>query len=201
MALEVYSATQAASPVRTWLGTIALLLVSGGLAASLSIRARGELLDERVEPEGWEISFQPPGPLKSVDPPPDEFATTFRYVGASDKGGLVELTIRRITVDSGVSASDVAERVLFGQASWLRRLLGAPIPRIAAMLGPLEAVEIHDPQGPAVIRAAVTRRRLAYVVAFRSQSPSVNESDYRLFDAVCRSIQFVHPTLNGGGKP
>ncbi len=191
MVVEVYTGHKPALVNRTWLSTVAMLIIASGLAASMTWQRSGRLLADRIVPAGWGISFRPPRDFESVsrdgsDPPA---AVRYRLVGAH--GAAAELAVWQIHAPAGVNATRVCDVILRQiDVSWLRSFFSPPPTRAEAELGGRRAVEILDPATQTAVRAIVLDSGVAYAVSLRVEGAAMDKGVYRLFDLTCRSVEF-----------
>lgn len=191
MVIEVYSGAKPARASRAWLASIALLMVASGLAASMTWRRSSRLLATRVEPAGWEITFQPPRPFESTGRGTSGPAEAYRYRLSGEGGASAQLAVWRLHASEGVTAAGVCELILQqAEVSWLRSLLGPPPTRFEDTIGNRTAIEIQDPATQMAVRAVVLESGVAYAVSLRVQGAAIDEGVYRFFDLTCRSVEF-----------
>ena len=167
-----------------------MLLSVSGLAGWLAWSRSGEFLAPRIEPLGWGVSFRPPARFEPVTPEvtAPAYAIAFRTPTAS--GGVAELVFRRIEASSNVDAGEICNLILRPHSSLLLSIFAAPPTRSAEKLGPLDAVQVHYPGIPMIVRAIRVDRGFGYAVSLRVEGCPMDESLYRSFDLACRSLDF-----------
>ncbi len=194
VALEVYSATRPAVPMRAWFSSLFLLVLASGLAGWMSWTRSGEALATRFAPPGWDISFRPPMrfellPLAKV---PSAHAVVFQ--APTPSGGSAELVFRRFEPRPDLDADEVCNQVLRPHSSIWLAVFGSPPTRTIEKLGDLDAVQIHYPDLSLVVRAVVRPGGPGYAVSLRLENDPLEEPMYRAFDLTCRSVEFKpHP--------
>jgi len=199
MLVEVHSTVKPASPARAWATASLLLIVAGSLAASLTRSGSGHgLLGDRIEPQGWDITFHPPAMFQEADSPPEHFSSTYRFQHVRHEGDLVELVFWRVRAERGATPLTVCRDVLDSAESWLTILFGPRRARTEAPIGNRKGLEVQNPAIPMVVRALVLDHGWAYAVSLRAQRSAdvdgpraqIDESLYRLFDLTCRAVRF-----------
>ena len=190
MALEVYTASRPSIPLRAWLSSILLLASVCGLAGWMTWSRSGDSLAPRVEPQDWDISFRPPRrfePLATVATTPG-YAIDYRTPTAS--GDVAELMFRRIEAAQNLDADEICNLILRPHASLLLAVFAAPPTRTIEKLGPSDAVQVHYPGIPMVVRAIRLQNGYGYAVSLRVLGGPIDEPLYRSFDLTCRSVDF-----------
>lgn len=190
MPAEVYSSIKPAVPFRTWLVSFSLLILASALAADLVHRGSGTwTAGDLIQPDGWDLAFRPPAQFVEVDAHPRLFGSVYVFQNTDRSGRLIELSIWRQKVDGG-SAAKLARFILEKSKSWFGLLLGPPPTRTVGRLGDRDALEIHDPAIPLVLRAVALDNGLGYAVSLRVEGGPIDEPLYGLFDMACRSVRF-----------
>lgn len=190
VAYEVYAASRPAIPLRAWLSSILLLASVCGLAGWMSWSRSGETLAARVEPQDWDISFRPPRrfePVNGIVTTP-AYAITYRTPTAS--GEVAELAFRRIEAGQDLDANEICNLVLRPHASILLAVFAAAPTRTIEKLGPLNAVQVHYPGIPMVVRAIRLQNKYGYAVSLRVEGGPIDGPLYRSFDLACRAVDF-----------
>jgi len=198
VAYEIYTAGRPAIPLRAWLSSIFLMGSVCGLAGWMTWSRSGESLGARVEPQDWDISFRPPRrfePLNGVATTP-AYAIAYRTPTAS--GEMVELVFRRIEAASNLDAYEICNLTLRPHASILLTVFAAAPTRSTEKLGPLDAVQVHYPGIPMVVRAIRLQNGNGYAVSLRVEGGPIDEPLYRSFDLACRAVDFK---LGSGAVP
>ncbi len=191
MPVEVYSTVKPASRVRAWATASLLLIVAGSLAASLTRSGSGHgVLGDRIEPQGWDITFHPPAMFQEADSSPEHFSSTYRFQHVRREGGSVELIFWRVRAESGATPLTVCRDVLDSAESWLTILFGPRRTRTEAPIGDRDGLEVHNPAIPMIVRALVLENGWAYAVSIRLRGAPFDEPLYRLFDLTCRAVRF-----------
>lgn len=189
MPAEVYSTTKPAAPFRTWIVSLSLLIVASALAADLVHRGSGSwTAGDLIQPEGWDLAFRPPAQFVEVDTHPELFGSVYVFQFTDRLGRLIELSIWRQKVE-GASAAKLARFILEKSKSWFGLLLGPPPTRTVGRLGDRDAMEIHDPSIPLVLRVVALESGWGYAVSFRIEGGPIDEALYGLFDMTCRSAR------------
>jgi hypothetical protein len=186
MTLEVYTAGKPAIAHRTWVSACLLFLLVSSLAAWMTWNRSGRLLAERIHPAGWTISFQLPVQFRPIEREPGRLR--FHAVGFFESPP--ELTIQKAMVIRGTTAVSVCDAVLRPHVSWLRGFLGPPATSSVELLGSRRALELHHPTVAMAVRAIVLDSGEAYAFALRVKDRPIDEPLYRLFDLLCRSVEY-----------
>ena len=193
MPAEVYSTTKPPAPYRAWLIASFLLLLASVLAGDLVHRGSGSwTAGDRIQPQGWEMSFRPPAQFEEVDPNPERFGATYLFRHRGSDGRQVELTFWRLRADEA-SAATVARTIIEKSKSWFSMLLGPPPTKAVGRLGDRDALEVLDPAIPMILRTLVWESGWAYAVSIRAEGGPIDEGLYALFDMTCRSVRFRAP--------
>ena len=190
MPMEVYTATRPAIPLRAWVSSILLLISASGLAGWISWGRSGELLAPRLEPQGWDMSFRPPRRFEPVMPDILTAANAIAYRTPTASGGVAELVFRRVGAAPNVDAGEICNHLLRPYASVLMAVFSPPPTRSTEKLGALDAVQVHFPGIPMIVRAARFDHGTAYAVSLRVDGGPIDESLYHSFDLACRSVDF-----------
>jgi hypothetical protein len=190
VALEVYTASRPAIPLRAWLSSGLLLALVCGLAGWMSRSRSGESLGTRVEPQGWDISFRPPTRFELLTPdlPTPAYAIAYRTPTAS--GAVAELVFRRIEAAQNLDADEICNLILRPHASLRFAVFAAPPTRTIEKLGSLDAVQVHYPGIPMVVRGIRLQNGFGFAVSLRFEGGPIDEPLYRSFDLACRVIDF-----------
>jgi len=190
VAIEVYTASRPAIPMRAWLSSIVLLASVGGLAGWMSWSRSGDALAARVEPQDWDISFRPPRRFEplTADVTTPAYAIVYRTPTAS--GEMAEMVFRRIEAAKNLSADEICNLILRPHASLLLAVFAAPPIRTIEKIGPLDAVQIHYPAIPMVVRAIRLQNGYGYAASLRFEGGPMDEPLYRSFDIACRSVDY-----------
>ena len=192
--IQVYTSTKPAVPHRAWLAAALLLLLTGGLAWIMTTQRRAGVPLPRFEPPGWSISFQPPSLFRRGRILLTPIGPAYRFVAYSTTRAPLLLTIMRVGLEPTDDPVVICERVLrtfFTLADGWRSASGL-IDR-TKMLGPLDAVELWDPnlsrRLSVIVRAATLDDGDAYAVSLAVEG-EISADLYELFDETCRSIGF-----------
>jgi hypothetical protein len=190
MPMEVYTAVRPAIPLRAWVSSLLLLVSASGLAGWMSWSRSGLLLAPRIEPQGWDMTFRPPRRFEPItyDPNAPVRVVLFRTTTAS--GGVVELAFRRMEALPQVNADEICELLLRPFGSIFMAVFAPPAQRTVEKLGSLDAVQVHQPAIPMIVRAARLPSNPAYAVSLRALEGPLDESLYHSFDLACRSAEF-----------
>lgn len=188
MTVEVYTAGRPAIPLRAWVSSILLLISASGLAGWMSWSRSGELLAPRIEPQGWDMSFRPPRRFEPVMPELVAPANAIIYGTPTTSGGMAELVFRRVEVAPNLDAAEICNLILRPHASVLLAIFAPPPTRSIEKLGPLDAVQIHYPGIPMIVRAIRFERGFGYAVSLRVAGGPIDDSLYHSFDLACRSV-------------
>lgn len=190
VAIEVYTTSRPAVPLRAWISSILLLISVCGLAGWMSWRRSGDSLADRVEPKDWYISFRAPTRFEPLTPGATAPAYAIAYRTSTAAGEMAELVFRRIEAAQNLDAGEICNLLLRPHASLLLAVFAAPPIRTTEMLGPLDAVQVHYPAIPMVVRAIRLQNGSAYAVSLRVVGGPIDEPLYRSFDLACRSVDF-----------
>ena len=190
MTVEVYTAVRPAIPLRAWVSSILLLISASGLAGWMSWSRSGELLAPRIEPQGWDMSFRPPRRFEPVMPELVAPANAIIYGTPATSGGMAELVFRRVEAAPNLDAAEICNLILRPHASVLLAIFAPPPTRSIEKLGPLDAVQVHYPGIPMIVRAVRLDHGSGYAVSLRVAGGPIDDSLYHSFDLACRSADF-----------
>ena len=192
MVVEVYSGAKPARPHRAWLSSLALLVIVSGLAGAMTWQRTGRLLAGRTEPAGWEISFCPPRVFEPEERKSSQVSTVYPYRLSGERGASAELAVWRLNLEEDVTMIRVCDLILQqNRPSWLRTLFGPPPTRTEGRVGDRVAVEVQDMATQTVVRSVVLETGVAYALSLRVEGAAIDEGVYRLFDLMCRSVEFL----------
>ena len=190
VAFEVYTASRPAIPFRAWLSSIFLLASVCGLAGWMSWSRSGDSFAARVEPQDWDISFRPPRRFEPLTAAVTSPAYAIAYRTPTASGEMAELVFRRIEAAANLDADEICNLILRPHASILLAVFAAPPTRTIEKLGPLDAVQVHYPGIPMVVRAIRLQNGYGYAVSLRVEDGPIDEALYRSFDLACRAVDF-----------
>lgn len=190
VALEVFTASRPAIPLRAWLSSTLLLASVCGLAGWMSWSRSGDSLAARVEPQDWDISFRPPRRFEPLTDNTRAPAYAIAYRTTTASGETAELVFRRIEAAKNLEADEICNLILRPHASLLLAVFAAPPTRSIEKLGPWDAVQVHYPGIPMVVRAIRQQNGYGYAVSLRVEGGPMDEPLYRSFDLACRSVDF-----------
>lgn len=190
MTVEVYTAVRPAIPLRAWVSSLLLLISASGLAGWMSWSRAGELLAPRIEPQGWDISFRPPRRFEPVMPELVAPANAITYGAPATSAGMAELVFRRVEAAPNLDAAEICNLILRPHASVLLAIFAPTPTRSVEKLGPLDAVQVHYPGIPMIVRAVRLDHGSGYAVSLRVAGGPIDDALYHSFDLTCRSIEF-----------
>lgn len=199
MVIALYGGEKPAVPRRTWVASVLLLVLTSALAWAMTKSRSGETLGPRLEPTGWSISFRPPRRFPVGEFGPTKLGTAYRFYRRTPEGGLAVLAVFRLEGTGISDARVVCERVLSAHTRLPTLMISASrLTRFDRKLGPLDAVEIWDPQLAVVVRAAVLAGREAYAVSLRVEG-RIDQCSYSLFQLICASGEYQEPAIDSEG--
>lgn len=197
MAIAVYSSEKPARPWRARVVSVTLLLLTCLLAATSVSRSGGLLRDAEALP-GWEVRFKHPRTPSGPTVYPLDSGEVVIFDISHVVGRPVSVALWRLRVDQGVSAEDVARRVLADLGaddlrSRLNDLLGVDVLRSgastrAARLGKFAGIELQGPSGTAVIRATTEAGEFAYAASLQSVDSPIDSRSYAVFESICATV-------------
>jgi hypothetical protein len=191
---EVYRQEKPAVPFRALLAAALILLVTLLLAYGLVRSRRALLHDQRVEPAGWSISFQPPSRFAVGSPPPTGLNQVMLYQG-TEGPWPVSITLGGFEFDEGYDVQRIAE-VVWGYQD------GRGIPEVRRVtLGSGPAYEIGGAPIGMLIRFLMPQAREMYFVAITTGGPQLSPAMVRRFDAVSESIRVERVADDGADQP
>lgn len=189
MSAEVYSQRRDAVRGRALLAA-ALLLVAAAILASMMVRSRsGQVLQTRLHPTGWEMSFQPPRGFILMESNLGPGNTDRHYLGRTRQGQPIQLLLARVPereeTPESVASSIRADIAL---QQFQDKSLPGPSTEMS-MLGPVKGVQIKDLSGSVVVRAARVSPSTIFLATMFVIDGALDESAYGTFEAVCESFQ------------
>jgi hypothetical protein len=190
MTVEVYTAVRPAIPLRAWVSSLLFLISASGLAGWMSWSRSGLLLAPRIEPQGWDMSFRPPRRFEPIAYDPNAPARVVLFHTTTASGGVAELAFRRVEAPPQVNAGEICELLLRPFGSIFMAVFAPPTQRTVERLGSLDAVQVHQPAIPMIVRAVRLPDSSAYAVSLRGLEGPLDESLYHSFDLACRSAEF-----------
>jgi len=116
------------------------------------------------------------------------YAIAYRTPTAS--GEVAELVFRRIEAGQNLDADEICNLILRPHASILLAVFSAPLTRSTEKIGSLDAVQVHYPGIPMVVRAIRLHNGFGYAVSLRVQGGPIDEALFRSFDLACRTVDF-----------
>jgi len=116
------------------------------------------------------------------------YAIAYRTPKAS--GEMAELVFRRSKAGQNLDADEICNLILRPHASLLLAVFAAPPTRTIEKLGPADAVQVHYPGIPMVVRAIRLQNGYGYAVSLRVEDGPMDEALYRSFDLACRAVDF-----------
>ena len=192
MPIQVFSPSKPAAPGRALM--ISALLLAGvcALAGTMAWQRAGHPLVPRIRPSGWDISFQQPAGFIPGDLVKKELGAALPFHPIVQSALRMELVVWQIPVTTTAGA-DIGHRVMRRYTGWsLPDLLGTPPAKTNATIGPLDAIELRQPNtkdGGIIVRTAVlSHRRLAYSISLAVSGGPIDDRLYRVFDRTCRSV-------------
>lgn len=116
------------------------------------------------------------------------YAIPFRAETAG--GNMAEMVFRRFDAAQDLDADEICSLILRPRASLLLAVIAPPPKRTIERLGLLEAVQVHYPAIPMVVRAVRLPNGFGYAVSLRVVGGPIDEPLYRSFDLACRTVEF-----------
>ncbi len=194
MLIEVQSGVQQAAPGRALKSTIILFSLACGLAIGMVWGRTGAMLDLRVAPSGWGLSFQPPRGWGAFHIPDRPGVRIRHFRGLLRDQVPAFLTLHLIEIDPEMDLASLAvdiEDQIRAQHDIDR--FPSEYVRQSALLGSRDAVQIVNTMLPIEIRAARLENGHALVVSLFVHQSHLEPSVRRLFDLTCRSVEFQRP--------
>lgn len=184
MVIEVQNATRPPAPRRALIGTLALLLLTGILAAQLTSSRGRSLLSLTVSPEGWLIEFRPPKGFE-IGLPVASGPMTMLPMYAGD-GVDTTLTAWRIELPGLTDANSVGLMIMSKYSDRGQGGEGTVSPD--QTIGPFPAAQWRSPDGHAVVRVAVPAPGEAYALAMHRGDGPLDAPWIQKFERTCASV-------------
>lgn len=174
---------------RTIASAVALLVISTGLASTLSWSDRHQLAETVISPDGWSVSFRAPAGARWVALRA-ELRDRFALLIPTPSGAFAKLRAFRVKQSAATDLQTKAEDILRSLPSLPPHAIGSlSVVWRDKKLGPYEALELWEPGIGLVLRIARVRNGEIYAVSFGLLPSSIDPDSYGIFDQFCHWVE------------
>ncbi|MHC5110496.1 MAG: hypothetical protein ACYTHJ_11535 [Planctomycetota bacterium] len=164
-----------------------MFLVGTVLLAYNMVRYRGDTpLDERLSPDGWKISFQPPARF-GFERTTDQLS----FTGLDGRGNRNQYNIFKLADLNEETTTEELAYGVFGQKAFLETFQPNPsLTNSRERIGDRDAFEVIDQSNGLVVRALMLDNGQGIVISLFAENRTIEPQAYDLFDQICLSVEF-----------